>query len=170
MKQLKIFISFSLLITVLSSAFAAHTSLKHSNNAAMQKEILHYINQYRTTHGLRKLTILPVISQEATQHSIEMARHQIPFGHAKFNDRMNRLYKKIKGSNGGAENVAFNYKNAQVVVEQWLRSPGHRQNIRGSYNLTGIGVARDERGRIYYTQIFVRSLNKPVWKKPHTGL
>ncbi len=48
-------------------------------------------------------------------------------------------------------------EHAEIVVKQWLLSPGHRQNIRGNYNLTGIGVARDERGRPYYTQMFVRT-------------
>ena len=157
MKQLQSFALIFLIMNLFQCAFAANIPTRTTNDAGMQKEILHYINEYRTTHGLSRLTMIPAISQEATQHSIEMARHKIPFGHLKFNDRINRLYKKIKESNGGAENVAYNYKDAKEVVRQWLLSPGHRQNIRGHYNLTGIGIARDERGRIYYTQLFVRT-------------
>lgn len=138
-------------------AVAAVASPNTSNSLQMQQAILHYINKYRTTHHLSKLTLLPAISQEATQHSTNMARHKIGFGHAQFNLRIKRLYKKIKGANGGAENVAYNYKSAQEVVRQWLLSPGHRHNIEGNYQLTGIGIARDEKGRMYYTQIFIRT-------------
>ena len=157
MKQLKPLILLFIIMGFFQGAFAANVSTHPTDDSRMQKEILHYINQYRTTHGLSKLTLVDTISKEATQHSREIARHQIPFGHVKFNDRMNRLYKTIHESTGGAENVAYNYKNAKEVVRQWLLSPGHRHNIQGHYNLTGIGVARDERGRIYYTQLFVRT-------------
>ncbi len=43
------------------------------------------------------------------------------------------------------------------MVEQWLTSPGHKRNIVGNYNITGIGIARDKQGKLYYTQIFLRS-------------
>lgn len=144
-------------VSLLLFAVAAFSSPNASNSLPIQQAILHDINQYRTTHHLSKLTLVPAISQEATQHSMNMARHRTAFGHTHFNLRMNRLYKTIKGANGGAENVAYNYKNAKTVVKQWLLSPGHRHNIEGNYQLTGIGVARDEKGRIYYTQIFIRT-------------
>jgi uncharacterized protein YkwD len=129
-----------------------------AKNTPMEKEILYHINHYRMTHQLSALTMNDRISQEAARHSQEMAHHRVPFGHQKFNDRMSRLYKTIHHARGGAENVAYNYKNAKVVVQQWLNSPGHRHNIRGNYNLTGIGIAHDDQGRIYYTQIFIRSV------------
>jgi uncharacterized protein YkwD len=45
---------------------------------------------------------------------------------------------------------------AHKVVDGWLHSPGHKKNIEGDYNFTGIGVSKDKNGRIYYTQIFLR--------------
>lgn len=126
-------------------------------DASIHKAILHHINQYRITHGLPMLTLDQRISEEATRHSREMAQHQIPFGHQKFEQRVARLYKTIKDATGAAENVAFNYKNADIVVKGWIQSPGHRHNIQGHYNLTGIGTARDKQGRIYYTQLFIRA-------------
>ncbi len=127
------------------------------NDALIHKAILHQINQYRITHGLPMLTLDQRISEEAARHSREMAQHQVPFGHQKFEQRVARLYKNIKNATGAAENVAFNYKNADVVVKGWIQSPGHRRNIQGHYNLTGIGTARDKQGRIYYTQLFIRA-------------
>ncbi len=152
MKQAITAIWISLIFSLFQPAMAASQT-----DAAMQKEILYYINKYRITHGMMMLKMNHLITQEATIHSRDMAQHKLPFGHMKYEQRMGRLFKAIKHSNGGAENVAYNYKNAEIVVQEWLKSPGHRQNIRGSYNLTGIGIARDARGRIYYTQMFVRA-------------
>lgn len=100
-----------------------------------------------------------LISKEAEIHSREMAMHKIGFGHKDFNKRIKRIYTEIQDCRGGAENVAYNYKDAQDVVKNWLTSPGHRRNILGNYNLTGIGLARDSRGKIYFTQIFLRTDN-----------
>jgi uncharacterized protein YkwD len=37
----------------------------------------------------------------------------------------------------------------------WLNSPGHRKNIEGPYNLTGIAMAKAKDGTMYFTQIFI---------------
>lgn len=150
MKQIKAFVLILLFTSIFQQATAA-------TDAAMQKEILYHINKYRITHGMSMFKMNDLITHEATMHSRDMAQHKLPFGHLKYEQRMGRLFKNIKYANGGAENVAYNYKTAEIVVKEWLKSPGHRQNIRGNYNLTGIGIARDERGRIYYTQMFVHT-------------
>ncbi|MFM6200937.1 MAG: CAP domain-containing protein, partial [Dolichospermum sp.] len=46
---------------------------------------------------------------------------------------------------------------AAQAVQGWLNSSGHLANIRGNYNQTGIGVARNNQGKIYFTQIFLQS-------------
>jgi uncharacterized protein YkwD len=45
---------------------------------------------------------------------------------------------------------------AREVVDGWLKSPGHKRNIEGDFTLTGIGIASDKQGNIYFTQIFSR--------------
>lgn len=130
--------------------------------SAMQKGILFYVNEYRVKKGLKPLKMNNLISKEAEIHSREMATHKIGFGHKDFNKRIKRIYTAIQDCRSGAENVAYNYKDAQDVVKNWLTSPGHRRNILGNYNLTGIGLARDSRGKIYFTQIFLRTEN-PVY-------
>jgi uncharacterized protein YkwD len=39
------------------------------------------------------------------------------------------------------ENLAAGQRRAQDAVEQWMRSPGHRANIMGDFEDTGIAVA-----------------------------
>lgn len=124
---------------------------------SLATEILVYVNQYRVRHGLSKLTMNPVLTEEATHHSRDMARHLTPFGHQGFSQRMSHLHAQIPASTTGAENVAYNYKTAKIVVDGWMKSPGHRQNILGHYSMTGIGIARDSEGKLYYTQLFLRA-------------
>lgn len=149
-------------ITIFSYAFLnpvyAKSSIHKTNtDEAIQNEILIHINQYRQKHGLAPLTMNNKMVTEAKKHSLDMATHRIPFGHSHFKNRIDRLHSQIKNSGAGAENVAFNYKNAQHVVQNWLLSPGHKRNIDGNYNLTGIGIARDKQGKLYFTQIFLKT-------------
>ncbi|CEK09723.1 CAP domain-containing protein [Legionella hackeliae] len=162
MKKLRLFLSVCLasLLMMVQPTLAAKTSNQSvAIGSPMQKAILYYVNEYRAKKGLKPLKMNVIMSKEAEIHSREMATHKIGFGHQDFNKRIKRLYSEIQQCRGGAENVAYNYKDAQDVVKNWLTSPGHRRNILGSYNLTGIGLARDSRGKIYFTQIFLRTDN-----------
>jgi uncharacterized protein YkwD len=122
----------------------------------MEQSILYYINQYRTSVGLPKLEMVNAASEQATKHSIEMADRSTPFGHDGFDDRMDNIARKIGLVHASAENVAYGKLTAKEVVDLWLNSPGHKKNIEGNYALTGIGIARDKNGLIFYTQIFLR--------------
>jgi uncharacterized protein YkwD len=124
---------------------------------SFQEQVLYYVNKYRVSNHRSPLTMLPIISHQATLHSQEMANKKAPFGHADFNSRIMMLYKEIKGCNGGAENVAYYKMDAKKLVDAWIASPGHRQNILGHYKFTGIGVAPAKKGWGYYTQIFIRT-------------
>lgn len=130
----------------------------------IQNDILMYINAYRKQKGLAPLKMDYRMVKEAKQHSQEMANHEIPFGHRYFMQRMHRLYAHIKDAGRGAENVAYHYKSAKDVVNNWLRSPGHKANIDGPYHLTGIGIAYDSQGKLYFTQLFLQQ------GKPYSSL
>jgi len=139
---------------------------KIDGDSAIENAILVHINQYRQQKGLSKLKMNSVMVKEARQHSLDMAQHRIPFGHKYFNDRIKRIYAQTEHPQAGAENVAYNYKDAKDVVNNWLRSPGHKRNIDGQYNETGIGVVRDQKGKMYFTQMFLRTgTNSPYIKR-----
>ncbi len=123
----------------------------------LAEDILVYINQFRVRQGLPKLHMHPLLTQEAAQHSADMAEHRVAFGHDGFAQRIAHLQKKIQTAQGGAENVAYNYKTAKIVAEGWIKSPGHRRNILGRYNQTGIGIVRDKSGKLYFTQLFLKA-------------
>lgn len=135
----------------------AEVHVHPGSEAVMVREVLTYVNQYRAARGLPKLVMNEAANREARRHSLEMAKHQVPFGHSGFSRRMGHLYREIENADGGAENVAYNYKTARIVVDGWINSPGHRRNMVGHYDTTGIGIARDAQGRLYFTQLFVRT-------------
>src|SRR5689334_4839156 len=121
---------------------------------ALEDQILVLINQHRKKKGLSALSSNPVIEAEARRHTIAMASHQSPFGHDGFSYRSKVITSKVAGVTATAENVAYGSRSAEEVVNGWLKSSGHKKNIEGKYKLTGIGVARDEKSVLYFTQIF----------------
>jgi len=122
----------------------------------MAEDILGLVNQYRVNKGLGILQMNTTISAEAEKHSSNMASRSIVFGHEGFENRVKEITQQLGVVRASAENVANGQMSAKEVVEGWLKSPGHRRNIEGNFTLTGIGVATDANGTLFYTQIFVR--------------
>lgn len=57
-----------------------------------------------------------------------------------------------------AENIASGQRTAAEVMNSWMNSSGHRGNILNStYNQIGVGAAKDNKGNIYWTQMFIKS-------------
>ena len=128
---------------------------QQSNYAEMKTGILELVNKHRAGMGLAPLTMNVDIERAATRHNHNMATKKIPFGHDGFSARMKVITKQLKGGTGWAENVAMGSETAEEVVDLWLHSEGHKKNIEGDYNLTGIGIEKDANDDLYFTQIFV---------------
>lgn len=158
MKKLyQLLLALGISLSFLCPAYA-NTATPH--DAVTPQNILYYVNAYRAKHYLSPLKLNGIASQEAARHSQNMANKSVPFGHTQFNQRIKNLYKKFGPCRGGAENVALYKLNAKQLVDAWIASPGHRRNIEGNYNVTGIGIAHGKPGWAYYTQIFVRTDNR----------
>lgn len=122
--------------------------------AGMERSILQYINQYRRSLGKPSLQLSSIASDQAYRHSRNMANRKTGFGHEGFDNRMETIKKNVGWISASAENVAYGKLTAREVVQGWLNSPGHRKNIEGDYLYTGIGVYRDAKGILFFTQIF----------------
>ena len=127
--------------------------------AGLEGEIHLLINRHRVQARLPALLYNDQIAAIAREHSQAMARRSRPFGHAGFEERGIAL-SQIVAYAGLAENVAYHSRQdaglATAVVSGWVASPGHRRNLEGAFDLTGIGAARSSEGVTYITQIFVR--------------
>lgn len=135
---------------------ASGSSNNEINLAGIENDILYYINQYRKSAGKTELRMINAASSEAAKHSNAMASQSTGFGHTGFEIRVTNISRQIGPVSAAAENVAYGKLTAQQVVNGWLKSPGHKKNIDGNYSLTGIGVAKDKKGVIFFTQIFLR--------------
>jgi uncharacterized protein YkwD len=144
------------------------TSQPQSNSTDnLEQTIFNQINQYRAQQGLPALNLDSRISDQARSHSQDMSNGATTFGHDGFTQRVQAIAQgapaeaiaNLMPETAAAENVAKNqgYSDpATQAVTDWLHSPEHLHNIVGNYRMTGIGVAKDDFGSYYFTQIFVR--------------
>lgn len=132
---------------------------EHAAADALESRTHKLVNEHRRTMGLAPLAYDARIAAIARRHSKDMADGRVSPGHDGFEARQRKISKTIP-LKGIAENVGFNdyprSKTVRAAVSGWLGSQGHRENIEGRYDLTGVGIARDARGGWYFTQIFVR--------------
>jgi uncharacterized protein YkwD len=158
MKQMMIktfFLSVSVVVAMLFVPDNASAQKQGAYND-MAKEILQQIKKYRAGKGLNPLMANEMIAKEAETHSRNMASKKVAFSHDGFDKRAERIRKQLRTVNSWAENVAFGASTAREAVEMWLSSSGHKKNIEGNYNFTGIGIAKGANGSLYFTQIFVQ--------------
>jgi uncharacterized protein YkwD len=122
---------------------------------ALEQQTHSRINAYRLSKGLPALTWSDLVADQARRHSQEMARGKTRFGHDGFRNRLAIIRQRIPWSRA-AENVALD-RTVAGAVDRWVKSRGHRKDIEGAFNLTGIGAARAANGSLYFTQIFIKS-------------
>lgn len=127
--------------------------------AALESRTHALVNEHRRAGRLALLAYDSRIAAVARRHSEDMAAGRVPAGHEGFESRQRAISRKIP-LRGIAENVGVNdyplSETVRAAVSGWIGSRGHRENIEGGYELTGVGIARDAAGAFYYTQIFVR--------------
>jgi uncharacterized protein YkwD len=126
------------------------------STATMNADIINGVNAYRKSKGLPPMQLLALAASEAVRHSSDMASRKITFGHAGFNQRAIAIANELHGTSSTGENIAFGKMSWKQVIDAWLKSPDHKANIEGAFNYTGVGVAKDSKGVVYYTQIFVK--------------
>lgn len=126
--------------------------------AVMEEKIYQQVNQYRASRNLPPLQLDPRISELCRAHSQAMSEGKVPFSHQGFDQRLKILSQSIP-YRSAAENIAYNSGYSDPVtqaVRGWIKSPGHRKNMEGNFNLTGVGIAQNAKGEYYFTQIFIR--------------
>jgi len=143
-----------LLTTLCFVLFVSLASFIPVNEAKLVDDVLSQTNKFRRSKGLPALVINEDLNAIAQKHSINMAKGRVGFGHGGFSQREAQAKRKINSLYSFAENVAYGPETGKEVVTMWKNSSGHRRNMLGRYKYIGIGIAKDRRGRIYYTQVF----------------
>jgi uncharacterized protein YkwD len=122
--------------------------------SAIESETLRLINEHRLSIGLKALQINNHISYKCLEHNKYMVQKN-EMNHDNFSSRSENIMRLLKAQKVG-ENVAHKYKTAADVLQGWLNSPGHKENIEGDYTHFGIAVTSDAAGDKYFTNIFAK--------------
>lgn len=132
---------------------------------SLVSEIVRLTNEQRTRHGLPPVAAAAKLHQVAHGHAENMAR-QLTMAHQLdgkgVGDRLTSagfLWGRC------AENVAAGYPNAQSVVDGWMSSEGHRQNILGDFSQIDVGVCRGADQRLYFAQVFASPVQIAIDKR-----
>lgn len=137
------------------------SSKKTVNLYELEKIVFNLVNERRVASGLPELIWSEDVAKVARLHSQNMADSKV-FGHRGLDGltvdaRASSL--GVKNWQAIGENIAANRGFANPTasaVESWMNSPGHRAGIlNNSWKETGIGVACDNDGKYYFTQVFV---------------
>lgn len=147
------------------------------------------VNVHRSSQGLSRLRFNKELAAIARRHSKDMAAGRRS-EHQGFDSRR-RAVARILPLGSLGENVAWSrasyvetpsgvepqrgrvgtgatgrtaaFEAADYIVDGWLNSPSHRQNIESpDYEMTGVGVVQGPNGAYYFTQLFVR-IRRPRW-------
>jgi uncharacterized protein YkwD len=124
----------------------------HLNGPAAQ--VLALTNAQRSKAGCRPLAVDSRLTRVAQQHSTDMARrsyfsHTDPSGHTWEQRQVSAGW---SANRTGGENIARGPSDARTVMNGWMSSPPHRQNILDC-QFTTIGVGYSPRGD-YWAQDF----------------
>lgn len=145
-----------------TAATAAEPRATGSAYGPTEARIFDLINAERRHQGLRPLVFNAQLNQMASIQAHNMAYYQ-KMAHVLPNATLPTLGDRAHYVRYPfmrlAENVALGYPNAETVVEGWMNSRGHRQNILDAGVVeTGIAIARSATGGLYYCQVFGRQM------------
>jgi uncharacterized protein YkwD len=117
-----------------------------------EQAVLALVNDARAAKGCKALVIDDRITTAAQGHSTDMATQNY-FSHTSKDGRtFDKRMREAGYPKPGGENIAKGYGSPQAVMEGWMNSTGHRENIENC-DFTTMGLGLDTRGN-YWTQNF----------------
>lgn len=159
----------SVLVTLLLAALsgpavaAQPRAAAEAGTAAAELHVAEKINRIRADRGLAPLRVNGKLRTAARRQSADLAANNfLAHVDSQGNDLQVRLARAgaTEWSTIG-ENVgqSMGYRNnSDVIIEGWMKSPHHRDNILSAdYDSTGIGAAVAPDGTLYLTQVFMGS-------------
>ncbi len=118
-------------------------------------KILEIVNAERAKKGYAALEIDEKLQKAAEKRAQEISKS---FSHERPDGSMPDTVKDefgIKCTMFG-ENIAMGQTSPEQVMEAWLDSPAHRENIlTKNYEKIGIGIYKDTNGTYYWVQLFI---------------
>ena len=114
----------------------------------MEDKILAQTNAYRAEYGMSPLEADAVLTSDA---EIRATEAQASFSHTRPDGQP--FYTAGSGTAYG-ENLSKNFIDADEMMDAWMASPSHRDNILGDYTHMGVGVVYEETGTTVVSVLF----------------
>ena len=124
------------------------------NAKQIEVEIMELINAHRINQGLNPLNDHSTVKAVAYTHTDYMVEVD-NVSHDNFFQRKQSLQLNAN-ANIVSENVAYGFSSAESVVNAWLNSPSHRENIEGNFTDFDISAEKNNEGKWYFTNIFIK--------------
>ena len=129
--------AFIAILTFLDIASPDHRHYK-SSNISFEKEVILLVNQHRVNYGLKPLSIDIDLTQAARYHALDMGINNY-FSHdskvyagikqSSYRPFYERVKEFFKQTSYLGENIAAGHVDPVSVVDGWMKSKGHRENI-----------------------------------------
>ena len=139
---------------VASSSPNLQKVVNYSYNS-IEVKTMELINAHRVSKGLNPLQNISHMSYKSEEHNNYMIANNV-VNHNGFSARSENIMLTL-GATSVSENIAYNYNTPEAVLNAWLASPGHKENIEGNFTHFGIAIKENPAtGKKYYTNIFAK--------------
>jgi len=156
----------SIALGVLAAVLAVAADKPEAKKFGISRDeqvFLDLTNKARAQEKLPPLTPNPILFQVARAHSANMLKQGTMEHELDGKKPAQRVeaagydYKRV------GENIANSEENAtlEMVMKALMDSKVHRENIlKDNYSEIGVGIARNNKGEAYYTQVFATPRKK----------
>ena len=129
-----------------NEAIALADSISDTSLRAVALEASNLVNEERASAGLNALNWDNNLETVANVRATEISEK---FSHTRPNGKQ---WYTVNSKIQGGENLAFGFNTAEDVVEAWMNSPTHRENILyKDFNKVAISIY-EENGTYYWSQ------------------
>lgn len=159
------------LFFVLTTSFVVAEEKKETPKLEMSKDertLIELVNKERSKAELPALQPHPLLFKAARDHSANMAKQQ------KMEHVLDgkRPAQRVEATGYDWGKVRENLLTADMtgvplekIVKAWMDSKDHRENVLSNdITETGLGIARNAKGEVYYTQVFARQRKVKSWR------
>ena len=127
-----------------------------TTDISLQKKVISIVNQNRKKQGLEALTMDEKLMKAAQDRAKELTKsfsHTRPNGTSCFT-----IFEKYKITpTASGENIAAGQRSAAAVMDSWMNSPGHKENIMNNrFKKIGVGlvIVPNDMYSYYWVQMF----------------
>jgi uncharacterized protein YkwD len=141
------------------ASLGAREPAKSNAQESAERKLVELTNQERKKADLPALQLNPTLSKIARAHAENMARQGKMEHVLDKKGPLDRVRDAGYRFTKAGENIAFGEEGATAVMimKAWMESKDHRANILlPEYTETGLGIARDKSGDLWYAQVFAK--------------